>query len=140
MHEEEAQSASDGSPRKAFNLPQRGYQAVYEEGGFSYDLNGNVPTDGYMVAYEGTEWRLADRDFTPETLAIYVKAMKAKLAPGDYIGAWRAYDGTVCLDRSHNISDRRRALREARRRRQDAIYDVAAGEAISVDDLALVAA
>ena len=69
----------------------------------------------------------------PESyLAAGVEAATNLVAPGQYIGTWRDADGTWYIDLVRVIYSRSHAVRLGRRYAQLAIYDLTAGEVVTL--------
>jgi hypothetical protein len=99
--------------------------------GYSVDVNGDVPTDGFMVG------GLVPAEIIPETL-ITVDDIRSFIIfhyfrlhnANTYVGVW-THEGNVYIDLSRKITVREEAMRQARNRNEIAIYDVAHGEEIA---------
>lgn len=116
-------------------------QRALDEGGFTIDLEGNSPTEGFAVSLrkdvEVTIWLppvIIPRnveDLIADVLYRFVIDRGHDLRNGAYFGAWR--DGSrVVLDLVNVIPDMGAALKAAGEAHQEAIYDLRTGRTIRV--------
>lgn len=107
--------------------------------GYSVNINGNVPTEGYMVSLRGTEMRVKTEVSIAQMytdLRDYVKSNMDKLFK-DYIGAYPTFlgtwieDGIIYFDISENILGQNEAYRIAQLRSQISFYDVVNDKVLS---------
>lgn len=104
--------------------------------GFTIDpVRRRRPRAGFAVGvHPERAWRIAAHRFRAEHVARFIAANRAALAldPRLFAGAWLdCGSGLVHLDLSVVEPDRRRALALARRHRQLAVYDLAAGRTLA---------
>lgn len=103
--------------------------------GFSYNLEGNSPTSGFMVSpNKGTERVLSMNSIADADTDKYVQDHREELAKKDmYVGGWVS-DGKAYLDVSINTPTALEALEIGKRGNQEAIYDIANDRSIPVTD------
>jgi hypothetical protein len=104
--------------------------AAYHGQGGSWSADtGEAPEHGYMVSIRRHGLRMATRP----TLAIIRAWMESVGRPvAVYYGLWQDGDGQWYLDVSINMADLDAAIAFGREERQDAIWGVERGEAISL--------
>lgn len=94
--------------------------------------SGEVPTTGYMVAFDGHEERVPAVLLCAESVAGYVaRHWDALTQENAYLGAWLEA-GVVYLDVSEWVPTRDMAVRLGLERNQLAVWDVAAGASIGL--------
>lgn len=111
-------------------------QAASARTGFSQPVmpGQEAPSTGYMVSDGSRERSFAPNELTPEAIQNYVNEYRDGLTYGDYLGGWfNQEDGRYYLDISRNVQDRAEAEAQARERGEFAIYDVASGTEIAID-------
>lgn len=105
-------------------------------GGFSIDPEGRKPRSGFMVSLPGHTLKVNESDLAGPTgsaiLERYAQLHSDVLSQrGAHLGGWTDKEtGTTHLDISHNIRDRKEAIRAGRARNQIAIWDVKRGKEI----------
>lgn len=93
------------------------------------------PGEGYMIGGVASE-RVFTHGFTTDEIKQWVGEILPTLYVGHYLGAWIDHEtDNVYLDVSQLEMSRDRAIWIARQRGELAIYDLAAGETIYVDDM-----
>jgi len=109
-------------------------QEARETGGFSvFPMSGNRPVDGYMVGVKGYEMQVGEFLDWPEIIGIYADLHERLFREeGCLLGGW--VHGRLYLDVSVRVPNKDEALRLAAQRGELAIYDVATGEVINVDE------
>lgn len=103
--------------------------------GYSVDVHGNVPTDGYMVGGEVASLILRPENPRPylTTDAWLDQVWNVLTQPGYFAGIWTDTDtGDVYLDISRNVTDLYTALAIAEARGELAIWDVASAKEVRV--------
>lgn len=102
---------------------------IHMDGGFTMSADGEIPTDGYMVAAIGHERIIPAKDYGLALigeLIDYAHQHADVLAEdGAYFGAWKDTDGAVFLDVSHRVSDLAQATTLGLQRDQLAVWGVA---------------
>ena len=128
---QESQSKIVRSAREAAGLRTGHLIEQLENGGFSESLDGESPTEGYMVALSKlSEAQIPMDKVTDASIMDFVLANYSDLnQPDAYIGGW-SEKGTAYLDVSFNIMDLEKALEKARGSDQEGIYDLVNGETI----------
>ena len=102
-----------------------------ENGGFTVDTDGNLASDGYMVAKENFETVLPESLVTIELLTSLFNSYKAKLtSKADCIGAW-LNEGKIYFDVSEKFNSLETALQIGRERNQLAIFNLGTFEEIT---------
>ena len=103
--------------------------------GYSVDVHGNVPTDGYMVGGETPSLILKQgvRGRYLTTDAWLDQEWDVLTQPGYFAGIWTDTDtGDVYVDISRNVTDLYAALAIAEARGELAIWDVASAKEVRV--------
>lgn len=97
----------------------------------------DAPSVGYMIGGVVEELVLTTHEtLTVPNLTAWLSDIVPNLTSGHYVGAWHdARTGNVHFDVSLRQVSRSDAIRIARGRGELAIYDLAAGETIYVDDM-----
>lgn len=107
------------------------------ETGYSVDVHGEVPTDGYMVGGEVDSLVIDEmKNYTPYLTmdAWLVKHWDLLNKPGYYAGIWRDLDtNLIYVDISRNIADLYMALAIASSRGEIAIWDVASAKEVRTE-------
>lgn len=94
------------------------------DGGFSVNLNGDEPTDGFMVGGLVPSVEIVAKDIRASDLARFVAEHEDILDNlSCFFGSWND-EGTIVLDVSDNIEDGLWAYIVAQNRGQKAIWDV----------------
>lgn len=106
-------------------------------GGFTANLFGDVPRDGFMVSpYKGRERTYSAAALDAGDVREYKRRNRDILAqPNHFIGGWKDGD-TVYLDVSVRAATRGEAAQIAKKNNQLAVYDLATGDTIPTSDLA----
>jgi phosphotransferase system HPr (HPr) family protein len=102
----------------------RAYQMTLDQGGGTFDLQGNAPRRGYAVGTaEGTAHLVDDEDRLG-----FARAFRT-IAKSDtpYVGTWH-HEGQIHVDPAIVARRKKDALEIARRQRQIAYYDLAHGK------------
>lgn len=105
---------------------QRIYLDTINNGGSSYNLKGDKPESGYMVALMGRELTVKPDWFNCLTVNQYINNNLDALENTDcYVGAWLDTDtNTIYLDVSINVIDLEDATTIGKQSGQTAVYDV----------------
>lgn len=102
-------------------------QEIYDEtlvrGGITTDLEGNVPTTGYVVSEMGGIEVSLDKFSVQDIEHVIVENKNALYGAGGYIGTWIDKE-TVYVDYSVNFTELGKALIFGRRHGQRAIYSL----------------
>lgn len=112
-------------------LAQKAYLLAMGSDGFSINLNGDSPKEGYMVSRIGMELRAHNDLFSEKLLKAYFVLCRdiLKQHPQAYFGGWK--DGDVWyLDISENVFNLESALTLGLVRNQISIFDLSTFEAI----------
>lgn len=97
-----------------------------EQTGFSFNANGQIPTDGYMVG-TGKFEHVFDSDSPRDMIISHIKDMFEVMSniPMDaFIGGWSSEDGKCIVELSICERDKNEALKMAAKWGQIAIYDI----------------
>ena len=115
---------------KAKDFAKLVYTKTVENQGFSVNLDGREPVNGYMVSYPDRELKVNILALGIEHVLAYLNKNLGKLVHrGNYLGTWIDQD-IVYIDISLNVTDRQLAFRIAKQWHQQAIYDVLSKEVI----------
>lgn len=129
---EEIRALSSANDPYAEHLPA----LQQPDGGFSLNpFNGSTPTKRYMVSLPGYEHTIAPESNLSGQLHQHAQSLQdvLKSDPDAFQGAWNdPEDGTIYLDLSRQHDDLEKALDEARRNKQIAIFDLHTGKSIPV--------
>ena len=104
--------------------------ATLTDGGGTFDaltLQPFRPTDGYAVAIDGITRKAAD--LAPYRIPILARHVAGEFG-ATFVGTW-IDEGTVYIDAVAYVRDRAEALAMGRAANQIAVWDFAAGEAVS---------
>lgn len=94
-------------------------------GGYSVDIHGEVPKDGYMVGGLVPALIVSEEFITVDDIKGFIEFHWFRLHNANtYFGVW-TYEGNVYVDISRKIDQREEAMRQARNRNEIAVYDVA---------------
>jgi hypothetical protein len=115
-------------------------QTMSDEHGASRQINTlAVPTSGYMVggAAKTQEKNVPDFKFTHQTVGRHLEALQGRFGvdPSIHQGSWRK-GGSVALDASNRVSDKRTAMDTGIKRQEKAIYGIKEGRDINLPKLA----
>ncbi len=95
-----------------------------DTGGFSYNIYGEQPLDGYMVSLPNYEWYTSCLAFDAESITTYLaRNFRLLSEPTNYLGCWQ-HGWSVYLDISRRYVTLSDAMLAARSARQLAIYHV----------------
>ena len=113
-------------------------KAVRASGGFTISvMDGTEPVSGYIVAIPGAEEKYLSSSVTPRHFASYKRRKWDRLnRPGRFWGAWVDNSSgreMVYFDIAEQVDDLEEAKRLGRERNQLAIWDVANGVEIRLD-------
>jgi hypothetical protein len=109
---------------------------VHAHDGYSVNIRGDVPTDGYMVGGEVDSLVLTEDDLFPmrDTDTWLVKHLDLLDNPVYFAGVWTDADtGKVYVDISRKVDDLYTALAIAESRGELAIWDVVNGKEIRTE-------
>jgi hypothetical protein len=108
------------------------------ERGVSVNIIGEEPTDGFMVAFAGSEMPVSEEEFVangPQVIRDYLRDQRDALAASEktYMGIWfnekeRRYE----FDLSEKVATRDSAISIGRERQQEAAWDVERGELVFI--------
>ena len=122
------------------------YDRMLVENGISLNFRGKAPDSGYMVARVGNEVKIPEAEFSPQSIADYLKAARdnfgapAADTPMGRIGRERTYfggwldDGNWYLDISDMVPTLGVAAWTSERNNQLAIWDVEGKRSLSYKD------
>lgn len=113
----------------------RGWTAG-QEVGFSVNLDGESPRDGYMVAVDkSAETILPVEGVKADDIVAYLDLFRHLLAvPGAYLGGWVSKEGALYLDVSARMETANDAALFCRLRGERAFYGVKEGESVYVSE------
>lgn len=122
------------------------FDRILAEDGISLNFRGKAPDSGYMVARVGNEVKVPEAEFSPESIAKYLKQTRDQFGPPaedtqmgrigrerTYFGAWLD-DGNWYLDISDMIPTLGVAAWTSERNSQLAIWDVERKRSLSNKD------
>jgi hypothetical protein len=122
------------------------YDRMLVDEGISLNFRGKGPDSGYMVARVGNEVKIPEAEFSPQSIADYLKATRDKFGPPDedtqmgrigrertFFGGWLD-DGNWYLDISDMVPTLGAAAWASERNNQLAIWDVEGKRSLSYKD------
>ena len=100
-------------------------------GGYSVDIHGDIPKDGYMVGGLVPALIMSEAFITVDDIKGFIEFHWLRLHNANtYLGVW-SYEDNVYVDISRKIDVLAEAKRIARNRNEIAIYDVAGQQEIA---------
>jgi hypothetical protein len=109
-------------------------EALLTKGGVSVNLDGEEPSEGYMVSLPTSELRVSGVPTLYLIKAWLMDIAVPRMQDGDFIGAWfDAETGHSYLDVSRNIPDLVGATEQGRQWRQKALFDIVNARSIGLN-------
>jgi hypothetical protein len=117
------------------NLSTTIHLVTLEQGGGTFNLNGNAPKTGCMVGIAGQGTTIPVESFSPENIKEFIGSFKAKYAGRKdmHLGTW-IEDGIVYLDVAKRFPESRKAqaVRLAKATGEKAIFILSTFETLYV--------
>jgi len=107
------------------------YKSIVDNGGVTINTEGVQPGEGFAFSpYKGAELIIDKKNFSPESVASYLKKHQAELSqPGNHLGAWES-EGKIYLDISRVGPPNAESLQNAINNKQLAAFDLKTFEEI----------